>query len=370
MMKKKILVISYDFIKKVNIRVYEELSKYNNLNFICLRPKSQNQKKINSDYGKKNKFLKIIETNVLFNHKRLILFKDSLHLIKILRPNLIIIHSDPVSLQVLWIIILSFFFNFKICCYSNENQVLGYMNIKNILRKIILFIFNFFIKFKIDYIFCISNQIKKNYDFLGYKKKTILIPLGFDEKIFYFKKKIKRKKILNISYFGRICYDKGLHILVAALSKVKFDFILNIDVTHIEDNNYFENLINKIKKNFILKKIKFIKCDHFTISNYMRKSDLVVVPSVHSEQYGRVIQEAVACGSLVIGSNVGAIPEIIKDKDLIFEKENYGSLASLITKLNNKKFYEMKFKKLYSEIMNNRSLSNQVKILKKSEVFK
>ena len=37
MMKKKILVISYDFIKKVNIRVYEELSKYNNLNFICLK---------------------------------------------------------------------------------------------------------------------------------------------------------------------------------------------------------------------------------------------------------------------------------------------------------------------------------------------
>ena len=43
-MKKKILIISYDFIKKVNIRIYEELSKYQNLDLICLRPKSQNKK--------------------------------------------------------------------------------------------------------------------------------------------------------------------------------------------------------------------------------------------------------------------------------------------------------------------------------------
>ena len=141
-----------------------------------------------------------------------------------------------------------------------------------------------------------------------------------------------------------------VYILVEALSKVKIDFTFNIDVDHIEDNSYFENLITKIKKDSFFKKIKFIKCDHFTISKYMRKSDLVVVPSVYPEQYGRVIQESVACGCLVIGSNVGAIPEIINDKDLIFEKGNSASLATLITNLNNKKFYKMKFKKLHSQI--------------------
>ncbi len=369
-MKKKILIISYDFIKKVNVRIYEELSEYKNLDLICLRPKTQNKKKIISDYKKSGKFLKIIDTNVLFNHKRLIFFKNTLQFIKDLRPNYIIIHSDPISLQTLWVVTLSFFFNFKVCCYSNENQVLGNLKIISIVRKLILIILNFFIKFKIESILCISRQIKKNYDFLGYKKKTILMPLGFDEKIFHFKKKIKRSKKFNISYFGRICHDKGLHILVTALSKVKFDFTLNIDVDHIEDNSYFENLITKAKKNSIFKNIKFIKCDHFTISKYMRKSDLVVVPSVYPEQYGRVIQESVACGCLAIGSNVGAIPEIINDKDLIFDTEDPTSLATLITKLNNKNFYKMKFKKLYSQILKKRSLSNQVKILRKSEVFK
>tara|TARA_B100001093_G_C26835509_1_gene1018155 strand:- start:716 stop:1822 length:1107 start_codon:yes stop_codon:yes gene_type:complete len=368
-MKKKVLVISYDLIKKVNIRVYEELSKYNNLNFFCLRPKNHNGKKIFSDHKKKNKFLNIIETNVFFNHKRLMFFEGTSQHIKNVRPSHIILHSDPVSLQTLWIIILSFFFKFKICCYSNENKVLGNLDFRNFFRTIILIILNFFIKFRIDNILCISKQIKKNYNFLGYKRKTILIPLGFDEKIFYLRKK-KKNKSFNISYFGRICYQKGLHTLISAITKLDFDFKLNIDIDQIDDIDYFKDLINQCKQNLIFKKIKFIKCDHFTISKHMSVSDLIVVPSIYQEQYGRVIQEGVACGSLVIGSNAGAIPEIICDKDLIFEKENYKALATLITKLNNKLFYKNKFKRLYNLIMKKRSLSNQVNILIKSEIFK
>ena len=52
----------------------------------------------------------------------------------------------------------------------------------------------------------------------------------------------------------------------------------------------------------------------------MSKCDLIILPSIYNEQYGRVIQEAVACGSLVLGSNVGAIEKIIGDKDLLFKK--------------------------------------------------
>ena len=53
----------------------------------------------------------------------------------------------------------------------------------------------------------------------------------------------------------------------------------------------------------------------------MRLSDIIVLPSLHEEQYGRVIQEAVACGNVAVGSNIGAIPEIIKDKHLLFNPE-------------------------------------------------
>ena len=54
----------------------------------------------------------------------------------------------------------------------------------------------------------------------------------------------------------------------------------------------------------------------------MKQSDLTIVPSEWNEQYGRVIQESAASGSIVIGSRVGAIPEIIIDEEFMFEPKN------------------------------------------------
>ena len=37
----------------------------------------------------------------------------------------------------------------------------------------------------------------------------------------------------------------------------------------------------------------------------MQNSHLTVIPSEWNEQYGRIIQESIACGSIVIGSDIG-----------------------------------------------------------------
>ena len=97
----------------------------------------------------------------------------------------------------------------------------------------------------------------------------------------------------------------------------------------------------------------------------MKISDIVVIPSLHEEQYGRVIQEAVACGNVVIGSNIGAIPEIIKDKSLVFKPGDTRALTAIIKKLYNKSYYRKKFKKLYILILKERTISKQVYLFKK-----
>ena len=43
--------------------------------------------------------------------------------------------------------------------------------------------------------------------------------------------------------------------------------------------------------------------------NYYQAADLLIVPSEHEEGFGRVILEALACGTPVIGSKRGAIGE-------------------------------------------------------------
>ncbi len=47
------------------------------------------------------------------------------------------------------------------------------------------------------------------------------------------------------------------------------------------------------------------------LRDYYSAADIVVVPSVYEEGYGRVAMEALACGTPVIGSARGAIPELL-----------------------------------------------------------
>ena len=75
-MRKKILVISHDLVKKVNIRIYEELSKNKKLELLCIRPKKLffNKKYISHDFKKKNSKANIIEVKTIFGNLRFLYF--------------------------------------------------------------------------------------------------------------------------------------------------------------------------------------------------------------------------------------------------------------------------------------------------------
>ncbi len=63
-----------------------------------------------------------------------------------------------------------------------------------------------------------------------------------------------------------------------------------------------------------------------------RQIDAFVLPSLTrpnwKEQFGRVLVEAMACGVPVIGSDSGAIPDVIGDAGLIFPEGDAGALAA------------------------------------------
>ena len=72
--------------------------------------------------------------------------------------------------------------------------------------------------------------------------------------------------------------------------------------------------------------------------NVMKNCYCLILPSL-SEGLGRVLIEAMALGKPVIGSNVGGIPDLIKDgqNGFLFEVGNTEELAEkLKTLLNNK----------------------------------
>jgi len=373
MKTKRIICISHTFIKKINLSFYQRVSEDKNFKVTCIGPESHyiNKKKYYPDYDIKDIDLDLRLLRLKFKYTRFFYFPDIIKIIREIKPHLILLDNDTVSLQSIILIVYSFFFNFKISYFCNENDLKNLFKnfqFKKLLKIILLFSVNSLIKRKINKIFCYTEQIKKNYDFLGYVNKTIVMPLGYNEKIFKIDNSNNKNDKFIISYFGQILPVKGIHTLLKSLENLKFDnWVFMLDVYHVNNKNYFKKLKPELKKLIKINKLKLIKCDYFEITKYMAISDLVVVPSEYNEQYGRVIQESVASGTLVIGSNIGAIPEIIDDQDLLFKPGNSTELALKINQLYfNKDFRDKKFTNLYNKVTSFRSITNQVNIFKKN----
>jgi glycosyltransferase involved in cell wall biosynthesis len=99
----------------------------------------------------------------------------------------------------------------------------------------------------------------------------------------------------------------------------------------------------------------------------MRGFDILVIPSRtrHSwkEQYGRVIIEAMASGVAVIGSDSGAIPDVIGEAGLVFPEDDVEALVDhlrcLITDRSHRQTLAMKGRKRILEHFTQDQIANQ-----------
>lgn len=370
--KTKILAISHSFLKKINTQVYLVLkNKYNfDIKLMCPKFHTDLNKKIYPDYESREIDIDIIFNKTIFNHLRYKIYRDLVAKIKKEKFNYIFLDMDIISLQSLILIIFSYFFNYKICYFSNENNIIEEKNwIKKKFKIFLIRTFKFFFKSKISKIFCYTQQIKKNLDSCGLKEKTIIIPLGFDNKKFNRISRSKNNQQFIISYFGKIEHKKGVHTLLKALSLLNFDdWIFTLDLFDISSLDYYKLIKPDLYKLYKKNKLKLIKCNHNNINIFMKQSDLTIVPSEWNEQYGRVIQEAAACGSIVIGSRIGAIPEIIINEEFLFESKNILLLKKKIEHIYfNFDSVREKFNKIESSINLNRSIDSQAKLI--NEIF-
>lgn len=159
----------------------------------------------------------------------------------------------------------------------------------------------------------LQNKYFKNAD-------SIVIYNGFD----FSGKKISDavQDELTFGFIGQIKKHKGIHLLLQAFSALKSD-----KAKLLIAGNAPKDLIDTYKGNPKIEFWGFIQSDEF-----LTKIDVLVVPSLWPEPFGRVVMEALASHKVVIGSKMGGIPELLKNNlEFLFEP-NEAELHQLMNK--------------------------------------
>lgn len=171
----------------------------------------------------------------------------------------------------------------------------------------------------------------------------------------------KRKKIDNekirFMYVGMLSENKGIRNLLEAFSRMEDD---NISL-HIYGQGELENLVINSEEQDI--RIKYHgQLNTEELKEEWKKNDVLIVPSIWEEPFGRVVIEANQYGLPVIGTNRAGILETINNINtgITYQYDSIEELMKAIIYFENRE----NIKKYYDSIENNiekYSIINQIK---------
>lgn len=210
--------------------------------------------------------------------------------------------------------------------------------------------------FEADLLLAISEASKEDaINILGIPEdKVINISGAIDNNKFYKMSKknidekgyILRKYNINkpfMMYTGGIDFRKNIESSIKAFSQIKkkhfenYQYVIVCKISEHE-KEHFGNLLKEL--NISSKKVIFTGFVSDEELNYLyNMAKLFIFPSIY-EGFGLPVLEAMTCGTIVIGSNVSSVPEIIGRDDLMFDPTSVSQISEKINYiLDNQDFH-------------------------------
>jgi len=347
----KLLIISqYGLVTEAHLKIFQEFSKNNFIKeVLVLVPKFLKVDKVYNSRGFvkarkiefENKKGKIIP--VPFIKGGINFFYIFYYLVKF-KPDVIFVLNEAFSKDVFWASLANIFA--KIFCFWRKKPKIyfyGFENINkyyteyNLIQKIVAQ----FIKKTINYGIVCNDEALKILNEVNWYPRTKKIFWGVPLEVY--QKNISQQEILDlkqklkislnskiIGYVGRFVEEKGIKDLIEAFLKLDLDAVL-IFIGDGQLRSWLEKTSRNHPNIIVLPPQKSEDLAYF-----YKIIDVLVLPSKTTkswkEQFGRVLIEAMASGVKVVGSNSGAIPEVINGCGAIFKEGDVDDLKNAIIK--------------------------------------
>lgn len=174
----------------------------------------------------------------------------------------------------------------------------------------------------------------------GYSGPTAIVEYGTDQTVFNVR--TVRRTLTDgfvLGYVGRVIPEKGLQDVLSAMAHPDYRLPRGgVSLFVLGDGPYREALKAQASELGIERQLHFLPSRApDQVADFMRGLDALVLMSrtmpSWKEQFGRVIMEAQACGTPVIGSTSGSIPSVVGPGGWIVPEADTGGLAKLINRL-------------------------------------
>jgi glycosyltransferase involved in cell wall biosynthesis len=331
----RVAVISHTYVVATNRGKLEALEQHPDLTILSLIPSYW----INRDMGQvlhlerlSSSNLSIVSLPIWFAGYGSLLLYSPIALLRVLRefqPELIHLEEEPWSLAALELCLISRLLGTRFVFFTWENIRRSLPLPFRLIRRLV---------FRLTHGAVAGNQeamhlLKRE----GFRAPITVIPqLGINPSFFSPGREAEPKGNFVIGYVGRLVPQKGVLLLLEAAARLPQTSVLLVGSGPLK-----QAILSRAASPDLNGRLELCEgVRHHEVPQYIRRMSALVLPSLTTqawkEQFGHVLIEAMSCGVPVIGSDSGAIPEVIENAGLVVKEGDVDKLTSALGKLISK----------------------------------